>query len=226
MLMRGKLIVIDGSDASGKKTQTELLVERLRKKGFKVKTLDFPQYDSFFGRLVSSYLNGEFGNLKDLNPKIPSLMYALDKYGQKEIIEEWLREGSIVVLDRYVESNLAYQTAKLDDENGIAELRKWIMELEFEKLKIPRADVVVYLNVPLEISRNLIKNRPKKQYLNGKDKDIHERDEEYQKKVSETYLKLSKALPRWFLVECTKSNEILSKEEISEKVWNVVEKEI
>jgi dTMP kinase len=224
--MKGKLVVIDGSDASGKKTQTELLVERLKKKGIKVKTLDFPQYDSFFGKMVSSYLNGEFGSLKQLNPKIPSLLYALDRYGQREIIGEWLKEGNIVVLDRYMESNIAYQTAKLDDEKERAELRKWIMELEFDKLKIPRADMVIYLNVPFEISSNLIKTRPKKGYLNGKEKDIHEKDDEYQKKVAENYVKLSKTTSRWFLVECTKNGNILSKEEISEKVWNVVEKEI
>ncbi|MBN1156222.1 dTMP kinase [Candidatus Woesearchaeota archaeon] len=224
--MEGKLIVIDGSDASGKKTQTELLVERLRKKGIKVKTLDFPQYDSFFGKMVAAYLHGEFGSLKGLNPKIPSLLYALDRYGQKEILEEWLKEGNIVVLDRYMESNISYQTAKLEDEQEKAELRNWIMELEFDKLKIPRADMVIYLNVPFEISSNLIKSRPRKNYLNGKDKDIHERDEEYQKKVAENYIKLSKTSPRWFLIECTKNNQILSKEEIAEKVWNVVEKEI
>ena len=133
--MKGNLIVVDGSDASGKHTQVERLKDELMKKGYSVKTMDFPRYESFFGKLVSAYLNGDFGDLNNLDPRIPSLFFAMDRFDEKEALNKWLNEGHIVILDRYTESNLGYQAAKIKDDKKREEFIKWIFELENDKLQ-------------------------------------------------------------------------------------------
>lgn len=212
---KGKLIVIDGSDSSGKHTQVEFLKANLEKKGLKAVTIDFPQYGSFFGKMVGSYLNGEFGELKDVDPKLASLLYALDRYSQKEKITKWLDGGYYVITDRYTESNLAYQGLRKDN------LVAWIKEMENGQLGIPKADVVIYLYVPVEISRKLMENRPDKGYIKDKRMDIHEKDFEFQKKVVDSYIRLSKELG-WIVVNCTKDGKLQSKEDIAKDVFSCV----
>lgn len=220
--VKGKLIVVDGGDGSGKNTQTNLLVRKLEEKGVAVKKLDFPQYDTFFGKLISSYLNGEFGSLEDLNPKIPSLFFALDRFSQKERIKKWLDEGYNVVLDRYVESNLAYQSAKLKESEREKFIR-WINQLEYDELNVPKADIIIYLHVPVEVSEELIKTRPDKDYIKDKRKDIHENDISYLKQVEKNYLNLAKQ-KSWVVVECVENGNLLSIGEIFNKIFNIISK--
>lgn len=220
--MKGKLIVIDGSDAAGKKTQTKLLVAYLKKEGYKVQTLDFPQYNSFFGSMVAEYLRGNLGGLGSVHPKLAALLYALDRFKQKEVLRKWLYEGDVVVLDRYIESNLAYSSAKVDPKEQ-QELIEWIENLEYGEFEIPMADLVVYLHVPTSVSAKLIKDRPKKDYLKGKTADIHEQDQSYQSKVVDQYLKLSKK-KGWSVIDCTQNDELRSIDAISVLVCRVVTK--
>ncbi|MFH1590750.1 MAG: thymidylate kinase [archaeon] len=221
--MTGILIVIDGGDAAGKKTQTALLVERLKKEGNTVHTLDFPQYESFFGKLVARYLRGEFGSLDEVKPELVSLLYALDRFDQADVIKGWVAEGAIVVLDRYVESNLAYQSAKL--KGDIAAFVSWIQELEHGKLGIPKADLVCYLHVPVDVSEKLMADRPDKSYLGGEKSDIHEADRNFQRRVVETYLALSKRMG-WKVVECAPDGALLSKEEIAGRLFAAIKDSI
>lgn len=222
-MKRGKLIVIDGSDSSGKRTQTLLLAERLKKAGKKVKTLSFPVYDSYFGKLVADYLTGKFGKLHQVSPKTASILYALDRYGQKGRINAWLKKGNIVVLDRYAESNMAYQAAKLKNKEKFLE---WLHDLEYGKLGIPKADLVIYLHVPYEISEKLMEKRRKKKYLKGEKKDLHEKDGKYIRKVIANYLEFAKKHKNWHVVECVKNNKILSREEINDRIWRIIKNKI
>ena len=222
--VKSQLIVIDGSDGSGKKTQVALLRERLLKSGKNVRSMAFPQYSSFFGELVSNYLLGAFGTISSINPRMVSLLYALDRYGAKDELNGWLDEGNIVVLDRYVESNMAYQSAKLEKHKWDSFIQ-WIEELEFSQLKVPKADLVIYLHVPVRISQQLIDGRPDKEYLDGKKKDIHEQDTSYLKKVEEAYLWLA-GKRGWHTVSCVRDGAIMPKEEISALVWEIVRKHL
>ncbi|NOZ80811.1 MAG: dTMP kinase [DPANN group archaeon] len=219
--MRGKLIVIDGSDASGKKTQTQLLVRRLEDEGHRVKTMDFPRYSSFFGKLIARYLNGDFGTLAEVRPELASLLYALDRADQKQTIKDWLDQGNLVVLDRYTESNMGYQAAKIDDPAEKAAFIEWVKQLEREQLGIPSSDLVIYLLVPEEVTAKLIQGREGKAYIKDHARDIHEQDRTYQQKVIESYIELCRT-EGWQQIDCTDKGRMLAKEAVAEKVWDVV----
>ncbi len=223
--MKGNLIVVDGSDASGKHTQVERLKDELMKKGYSVKTMDFPRYESFFGKLVSAYLNGDFGDLNNLDPRIPSLFFAMDRFDEKEALNKWLNEGHIVILDRYTESNLGYQAAKIKDDKKREEFIKWIFELENDKLGLPKADLVFYLYLPVDLSTKLMQSRPDKSYIADKREDIHEKNKEYLENVTKSYLDLSKVLG-WKVIDCNDGDQVLSKEEITERIMAEFEKSI
>jgi dTMP kinase len=221
--MKGKLIVIDGNDASGKKTQVEFLESNLKKLGLSVKKLDFPRYESFFGKIIGQYLNGDFGNLSEIDPKIPSLFFALDRFDEKKRIKKWLEDGNYVVLDRYVESNLAYQGAKIENQDQMRELLSWIETLEYEKFNLPKADIVIFLHVSTKYSKKLMKCRPDKEYIKDKRRDIHERDEEFLKRVEENYEFLYEKYG-WKKIECVVNEKLLSKEKIADLVINTLKK--
>ena len=222
--MAGKLIVIDGGDAAGKKTQSELLVGWLMQEGYKTATLDFPQYRSFFGQLVGQYLRGELGKRESVNPRLAALLYAMDRSQFKETLQRWLAEDMLVVLDRYIESNLAYGRAKLDDTMAKDDLSRWIEELEYEKLGLPKADLVIYLHVPQDISHKLLMARKDKGYLKGGKADVHEADRAYQEQVVVEYLKLAQEHPHWQRIDCTLKGEMLKKEVIASAVQKAVSK--
>jgi len=218
--MRGKLIVIDGSDGSGKTTQIRLLAQRLKDEGQKVKSLSFPRYETFFGKLIVQYLNGEYGSLEEVHPKIASLLYALDRHDAAGQIKAWLDTGNHVVLDRYIQSNMAYQGAKVEKNQDV--FLKWIEELEYKKLGVVIPDVTLFLHVPVDISVRLMAERPDKSYLKDKKQDIHESDIDFQKKVVEMYLKLSKKLNNWHKIECARNGDLLSVSEVALLVWKQV----
>ena len=219
--MRGSLIVIEGADSSGKATQAALLAKRLAEEGHEVRTLDFPQYDSFFGKHVARFLRGEYGSLDQVHPELASMLFALDRFSQKEKLKGWLDEGAVVVLNRYMESNMAHQGAKLDGEER-KRLVAWLRELEVGQLGLPPADLVIYLHVPTEQSQRIISGRGRKGYLAGKEKDIHESDRSYQERCVQTYLELHGANPHWRLVECAENGALLPREDIHSRVWDSV----
>ncbi|MCK6462392.1 MAG: thymidylate kinase [Candidatus Pacebacteria bacterium] len=225
-MKRGKFFVIDGTDGSGKATQTKLLAENMRKAGFKIKTVDFPQYENnFFGQLVGRYLSGEFGGSSEVSPYLASVLYAGDRFETKEKIEKWLSEGFIVIADRYASSNQIHQGGKISDPNKRREFLAWLEELEYGIFKIPRPAAIIYLDMPLEISQKLLKEKTaqkKKVYLKGK-KDIHENDIKHLSNAKKNAVGLIKKSNNWIKINCSKNGKPLAVEEINK---NIVKKMI
>lgn len=228
MPKKGKLIVLDGSDGSGKATQTKLLLARLKQEGCKVKTLDFPHYEgNFFGALVGKCLAGEYGDFIALDPHIASVLYAADRFESKSQIEKWLKAGNIVVLDRYVSANQIHQGGKIHDAKRQKEFLEWLDTMEHGVFGIPRPDRIIYLDVPIEVSAKLLAHedtKRSKSYLKKEQKDQAENNPKHLAESRANALKLVKKLNQWTKIDCTKRGEMLSREVIAEKVWQVVEK--
>jgi dTMP kinase len=203
-MKHGKLIVIDGTDGSGKSTQLKLLLEKLEDKGFKAKTMHFPEYDNFFGGFIGHCLTEQYYNFISVHPKIVSVLYAADRWESSEIIKKWLREGYVVVLDRYVSANQIHQGGKIKSSRKRAEFLKWLDEMEYKVFKIPRPDLTLYLSVPVPIIAKLMKERNKNSVRNYADKknDVHEVDLEFQKNSRASALWLSKILKNFVKVDC------------------------
>ncbi len=221
---KGKLIVIDGGDGSGKATQAKLLSDYLKKKKIPVKTFDFPRYyTSFHGKMVGRYLTGEFGDVNEVSPYLVSLAYAVDRAGAREEINEWLKKGGIVLTNRYTTTSKAYMSAKIDPDKR-EEFIEWLDELEYRIHRMPREDLVIYLDVPLEISQKLMEKRVNRNYTNGQRKDIHERNLAYLKEVEKMYLDLIKKNKNWIKINCLQvaDHSIKSKEEIHQEILKVL----
>ncbi len=221
---KGKLIVIDGSDGSGKTTQWDLLKKRFKKEKIPYFVVDFPIYKSFFGKFIKKYLYGEFGDPKRLNPYYSSFPYALDRFLYREKIDKALKEGRVVLTNRYVASNEIYQGAKLNNKEEKEEYLKWINKFEYEILKSPKPDLMIYLFVPVEISKNLLERRASENKNRKIDK--HESSFEYQKKVVKNSKYLCNKYKYWELINCIENKKLLSKKDIHEKVWQEVRKVI
>ncbi|MDN5304134.1 MAG: dTMP kinase [Fusobacteriaceae bacterium] len=220
----GKLIVIEGSDGSGKQTQTERLYKRLKNENRKVKKISFPNYESKASEPIKMYLSGEFGdNVKETNPYPISTMYAIDRYASfKKEWGEFYKENGIIISDRYTTSNMIHQGVKIEDYNKKIEYLKWLKDLEYNKIELPEPDIVIFLNMPTEKALELIKNRDNK-ITGKKEKDIHEKDIEYMKKSYENSLEISK-IENWYKIECVDDNgEIKSIEEINNEIYQVIE---
>ena len=214
----GKIITIVGGDRSGKQTQATLLYERLKREGYDSCLLDFPQYHTLSGEMVKEYLAGAYGSKEQLGARLPSLLYAVNRFQEKEKLFGWLRQGSIVVLDRYIESNMVYQSAKLPvDERRL--FLEWLEKLEHDIFGLPKSDIVVYLHVPSHIAEQLAQ---KEENETGKKKDIHEQDQLFQKKVVMTYLSLAQD-KQWEVIECIDGQAILPREKIAEMIWSKVQ---
>jgi len=207
------LIIIEGIDGSGKSTQTKLLVKKLKKSGYKTETLNFPQYQQFFGRAVRRFLQGEFGKINQVDPHLASVLYAMDRWQTKERLEQWLGQKKIVVLNRYTSSNLIHQAVKIKSHQQY--FINWIEKMEYQILGLPKPNLVIYLHLPHKLSYALITKR-------GNKKDIHEANLDHLKAASAQGLKLAKRRRNWYLVKCNQGKEILSKQKIANKVWNAV----
>lgn len=213
---QGKLIVIDGTNASGKATQTKLLVEYFNKHKIPVKTISFPRYyTSFHGKTICRFLKGEFGQLKDINPYLSSLAFALDRLTAKNQIVDWLDKSYIVIADRYVTSNIAHQGVKLKN-NERKKFADWIYDMEYKQHRMPKEDLVIYLYVSPEISDRLIWERERKAI--NRHRDIEE-GLNYQKQVANYYLTLCKKYKHWNKVDCVnKDKSLKSKETIHQEI--------
>jgi dTMP kinase len=221
-----KLFVIEGLDGAGKSTQIKLLRDFLLKQGFSCEYLHFPRTDSpYFGELIARFLRGEFGSISDVDPYLVAMLYAGDRKDASQLITEWLKKGSIVILDRYTYSNIAYQCAKLSDKAKQAELMSWILNLEFEHFAIPRPDLNIFLDVPFTFTENklsALRSGSDRNYLNGVH-DIHESSLAFQKKVREMYLDIAKIDKHLAVVNCCNKDEgMLFPEKIFEKIINII----
>jgi dTMP kinase len=213
-----KLLVIEGVDGAGKSTQIKLLKDFFSKKGYKCEYLHFPRTDTpYFGELITRFLRGEFGSLNEVDPYLVAMLYAGDRKDASMMINNWLSDGKIVLLDRYVYSNIAYQCGKLNEITAQNILMNWILSLEFTHFAIPKPDLNVFLDVPFAFTeRNLanIRTGGDRDYLNGT-KDIHEKSMEFQKKVRDIYLRISESDDGLAVVDCSNNNgEMLTPSEI------------
>ncbi|MBI2355597.1 MAG: thymidylate kinase [Candidatus Doudnabacteria bacterium] len=223
--MKGKLIIIDGTDGSGKATQTVLLVKRLASQGYKVKTEDFPQYGKKSAGLVEDYLNGLYGTGDELGPYIPSMFYALDRFAASQRIRQHLKEGFIVICNRYVTANMAHQGGKIKNPRKRHKYFKWLFELEYGLLRIPKPDLTLILHVPAKIAHKLVANKERRFYIGYKKRDIHEKDMKHLAAAEKTFLEISKKF-RYPKIDCAPGNKILSIERIHELIWQKVKKSI
>ncbi len=215
---KGKLIVIDGGDGSGKATQAKLLIEYLKKKKFKVKYMDFPQYySSFHGKTVAMFLRGEFGELNNVSPYLASLAYASDRASVKEEMEEFLESGGIIIANRYATSNMAHQAAKIKDDAKRKEFLNWVYDLEYKIHKIPKEDAVVYLYVPWKVGYELTKGKDDRKYLKGNKQDIQESDTNHRQDAEHMYLHLAQE-KNWIKIDCVKNDVLLPIETIHSQI--------
>lgn len=223
---RGKLIVIDGSDGTGKATQTKYLAERLRKEKIPFETLDFPQYETnFFGQLIGECLSGLHGDFVGLDPKIASVLYAADRFESKQKIEKWLAQGKVVVLDRYVSANQMHQGGKIRDPKERKKFLQWLDRMEHEIFGLPRPDLIVYLALPMEISLKLLQEKQlvaKKKYLTKGTRDQHEGNVKHLLDAQQSALKLIQGSNKWKKIICSDKKGILTREAIHEKIWAIV----
>lgn len=218
----GKLIAIDGVDASGKQTQTTLLLSRLEKEGREVKMVSFPAYDKPSSILVKMYLNGEFGeNPSDVNAYATSTLFAADRFATYRT--DWGTDyngGTIILADRYVSSNLIHQASKINDTDEKEKFLMWLDDLEYGIYNLPRPDVTIFLDMPPEYGAELMSGRLNK--FNGDDKkDIHESDFSYLEKSYENAMFVAKKF-NWKRISCIKDGQIRSVDEIHEDIYSIV----
>lgn len=223
---KGKLIVIDGTDGSGKTTQVELLSRRLKSEGYMVKIVDFPEYyKNFFGEFIGHCLSEQYYNFLNVHPKIASVLYACDRWESKDDMEKWLKKGYIVIANRYVSANQIHQGGKTKDAKRRNDFMKWLDKMEYEVFGIPRPDVTVYLSLPIKIVLELIEEREsskmKRAYLK-KGKDVHEADKNFLINSRKSALKLEKEVKNFVKVECSKNGKILSRENVHEMIYQEI----
>lgn len=219
--MRAKFIVIDGTDGSGKTTQWYLLAKKLRQEKISYGMVNFPIYQSFFGKMVRRYLNGEFGDPITVNAYLSCLPYALDRFFYKNKIEKLLKTKKVVLVNRYMTSNLIYQGAKIKNQKEREKFFTWARNLEFDLLRLPKPDLVIYLWVPAEVSARLIAHRQKKTSEKRRI-DGHEKNLTFQKSVADVSKYLASTKKNWKMVGCYKNGILLSRQEIAGKVWGIV----
>lgn len=231
------LIVLEGLDGAGKSTQVKRLKEYLTSKGVTLRYLHFPRYDSpLYGELIGKYLRGDFGSIEQVHPQIVALLFALDRMDAAATIKEWLAAGDCVLLDRYVYSNIAYQCSKImmqpqfaqNREQLAKELRDWIFDTEYNKYGIPKPDLNLFLNVPIEFVDSKLKESRNgdddRDYLNGKE-DIHEADIKFQISVREIYLQQTELDANFVKVCCEDANgKMLPPAEIFANIKEQVDK--
>ena len=215
----GKLIVIEGTDGSGKSTQFKALTDRLEKENTEFKTLVFPRYSQPSSALIRMYLGGEFGtNPSDVNAYAASAFYAVDRYASfKQDWGEWYEKGGLIVSDRYTTSNAVHQASKEPKETQ-GEFLHWLYEFEYDKLGLPRPDLIIYLDVPTAFTEKLMRHREASTNTHA---DIHEQDMSYLATCRETG-RAAAAFYGWTVIECVRDGQMRSIEDIHEEIYRHV----
>ena len=229
---KGKFIIFEGLDGSGKSTQTKLLFKALKKSGFKAVKIDFPQYGKKSAGLVEEYLAGKYGSAKEVGAKRASIFYACDRYDASFKIKKLLNKGVIVVSDRYVASNMGHQGGKIKDKNKRSEFFKWLYNLEYNFFGIPVPDIAFVLETSPQLAYKLsgkitdrLKKKRKELYLGKKKRDLHEQDIDHLKDALNSYAQVLEEFPEDYkAIKCIKDGELLSPEIIHKKIWEEVKK--
>jgi dTMP kinase len=202
MPARGKFIVFEGIDGSGKRTQMEMLARALGSQGIELVQMSFPRYDGFFGKMVGQFLNGDFGPLEAVDPHFSALLYAGDRLESKPEIEAALAARKIVLTDRYVGSNLAHQGARVREKKR-REFLKWLKQLEYEVYRLPREDLVIYLRVPAAEARRLVGQKAAREYTKRR-RDLQETSLAHLRTASNVYDDLARQ-PNWIRIDCAET---------------------
>ena len=217
----GKMVVIEGLDASGKGTQSQILLERLEKNGHSSFAISLPNYEDNSSALVKMYLAGEMGtNPSDVNAYAASTFYAVDRYASfKKFWNKEYNSGKIIVANRYTTSNASHQMTKLPEEQWDFYL-DWLFNFEYNMLEIPSPDCVVFLDMPVDVSQKLLMKR----YNNDESKkDVHEKDVNYLASCHKAASYAAKKLG-WTVISCAENGEPRPIEEIADEVYSVVER--
>ena len=220
--MAGKVIVVEGTDCSGKETQTRLLEQRLNDSGKKCIRFSFPMYDTPTGKIIGGAYLGkpEIGDsifaegAVNVDPYVVCLYYAADRKYNIPKIKEYIDKDYYVILDRYTTSNLAHQGSKIQDKDERFNMYQWIDKLEYWLLKLPKPDKTIFLHVPYEYSLELRKNR--------ENIDEHEKSPEHLKASEEAYVELSE-LYNWDRIECIKDDKLRTIEDINDEILRIIE---
>jgi len=199
MTASGKLIAVEGIDGSGKRTQVELLTLTLKARGHSVYSTGFPQYDSWFGKMVGQFLNGDLGSLESVDPHFTALLYSGDRFEAKPKLEAALNNGQIVLVDRYVASNLAHQTARVPPEKR-SEFLEWIEQLEYGIFGLPRESLILYLRMPPREAQRLVERKSARSYTSAR-KDLLEASLRHLEEAAVLYDSLSRRTP-WATIQC------------------------
>ena len=223
--MKGKLIVIEGTDCSGKETQSDKLIERLKSDGVRVEKIAFPMYDTPTGKIVGGpYLGKEYichgwfnETAPNVDPKVAALYFAADRRYNMPKVKKLLDEGVNIIADRYVYSNMAHQGGKIEDTNERMNMYAWLDILEFKLLELPKPDIAIFLHMPYEFSKKLKENR-------AEVSDEHELNEKHLKMAENAYVELS-SVYKWETVECA-TDKLKSVEEINDEVYKIVKEKL
>lgn len=220
-MSRGKFIVIDGTDGSGKATQTKLLIERFKAENYPVEMADFPQYGTKSAGLAEEYLNGKYGQV---GPEAASIFYAVDRFDASFKINSWLEQGRNVVSNRYVTANAGHQGGKISNRDERIKFFQWLDNLEYGIFKIPRPDLNVILHMPASLAQQLVdkKSAADRLYVNGKKRDLHEADLSHLKNAESSYLEIADIFPNTKLIECIQGDRLLSPDETHNLIWNQI----
>ena len=218
--MSGKLIVFEGTDGSGKATQARLLAQHLREAGISFREIDFPRYGNPFAEPAKLYLEGALGKKPgDVNAYAASTLYAVDRFASYK--EDWggaYEAGELILANRYTTSNAVHQASKLPDEELSAYL-EWLYDLEYNRLGLPVPDLVIYLDLPTEISQKMMRQR---EQATGTTADIHEKDAGYLRRCRESARRVVEQ-GGWQRIDCSRDGEIRSAEEIHREVWELAQ---
>ena len=215
----GKLIVLEGTDGSGKSTQFQRLTDRLSQEGRQFQKLVFPQYSEPSSALIRMYLGGEFGaRPSDVNAYAASAFYSVDRYASyKKVWGQWYESGGLVVSDRYTTSNAVHQTSKEPPEKQ-SDFLKWLYDFEYSKLGLPRPDLVVYLDVPTDFTEKMMRSREAATHTHA---DIHEQDMDYLATCRRTG-KAAAEYYGWTVIHCVKDGAMRSIDDIHEEIYRHV----
>ena len=217
--MRGKLIVFEGTDGSGKATQTRMMAERLEKEGIPYRVIDFPRYGNPFAEPARLYLQGVLGDKPgDVNAYAASVLYAVDRFASyKTTWGDYYNQNGIIVSGRYTTSNAVHQTSKMDEDQW-KDFLDWLYDLEYNKVGIPKPDKVIFLDMPIDVSQKLLSGRYKG---DESKKDIHESDVNYLDNCRKAAV-FTAEFSGWKVVPCAKDNEARTINEISDDILNEV----
>lgn len=219
--MRGKLIVLEGTDGSGKATQTRRMIRRLQETGIPCREIDFPRYGNPFAEPAKLYLEGRLGSAPgDVNAYGASVLFAVDRYASYK--EDWgadYEAGAVIVANRYTTSNAVHQASKLPEGEREAYLR-WLFDLEYGRMGLPEPDLVLYLDLPTELSEAMLRQRQQK---TGTYADIHEQDADYLRACRENARAIARTLG-WTVIHCDREGRVRPAEDIHREIWDLARK--